>query len=147
MSLIAETELSIPNTKHPIFITVDASLIGLGAVLFELNEDNKMKVISYNSRIINPQELKLFTLDRELLGIIRDLSNLRISHYWFPPSDPRFHRSQTSFTLFYKKGYLSPRFYRPQMQLTKFSKLKIIHTPEKTFLLLICSVVLLLKLN
>ena len=45
MSLTSETELTIPNTKHPFFITVDASLIGLGAVLFQLNEQNKMKVI------------------------------------------------------------------------------------------------------
>ena len=64
-----KTELTIPNIKHPFFITVDASLIGLGAVLFHLNEQNKMKVISYNSRILNPQEQKLSTLDRELFGI------------------------------------------------------------------------------
>ena len=32
-----------------------------------------------------------------------------------------------------KKDNLSPRFYRAQMQLTKFSKLKIIHTPGKNF--------------
>ena len=30
-----------------------------------------------------------------------------------------------------KRGNLSPRFYRAQMQLTKFSNLKIIHTPVK----------------
>ena len=69
----SETELTIPNTKHPIFITVDASLIGLGTVLFQLNEQNKIKVISYNSRILNPQEQKLSTLDRELLGIVHAL--------------------------------------------------------------------------
>ena len=73
MSLTSETELTIPKTKHPFFITVDASLIGLGAVLFQLNEQNKMKVISYNSRILNPQEQKLSTLDRELLGIVHAL--------------------------------------------------------------------------
>ena len=33
-TMTAETELTIPNTKHPFFITVDASLVGLGAVLF-----------------------------------------------------------------------------------------------------------------
>ena len=37
MLLTAETQLTIPNTKQPFFITVDASLIGLGAVLFQLN--------------------------------------------------------------------------------------------------------------
>ena len=63
MSLTAETELTIPNTKHRFFTTVDASLIGLGAVLFRLNEENKMKVISYNSCIINPQDQRLSTLD------------------------------------------------------------------------------------
>ena len=73
MSLTSETELTIPNTKHPFFITVDASLIGLGAVLFQLNDQNKMYVISYNSRILNPQEQKLSTLDRELLGIVHAL--------------------------------------------------------------------------
>ena len=52
MSLTSETELTIPNTKHPFFITVDASLIGLSAVLFQLNEQNQTKVISYNSRIL-----------------------------------------------------------------------------------------------
>ena len=73
MSLTSETELTIPNTKHPRFITVDALLIGLGAVLFQLNEDNKMKVISYNSRILNPQEQKLSTLDHQFLGIVHAL--------------------------------------------------------------------------
>ena len=37
ISLTSETELTIPNTKHPLFITVDASIIGLGAVIFQLN--------------------------------------------------------------------------------------------------------------
>ena len=33
------------------------------------------------------------------------------------------------FTWFYKKGNLSPQFYRAQMQLKNFSNFKIIHTP------------------
>ena len=73
MSLTSETELTIPNTKHPFFITVDASLIGLGSVLFQSNQQNKMKGISYNSRILNPREQKFSRLDRELLGIVDSL--------------------------------------------------------------------------
>ena len=72
-ALTSDTELTIPNTKHPFFITVDASLIGLGAVLFQLNENNKMKVLSYNSWIPNLQEQKLSTLDRGFVGIVHDL--------------------------------------------------------------------------
>ena len=69
-TMTSDTELTIPNTKNPFFITVDASLIGLGAVLFQLNEQNKLKVISYNSRVLTTQEQKLSTLDRELLVIV-----------------------------------------------------------------------------
>ena len=38
-AMTAEIELTIPNKKHPFFITVDASLVGLGAVLFQMNEE------------------------------------------------------------------------------------------------------------
>ena len=67
-----DTEHTIRNTKHP-FVTVDGSLIGLGAVFFRPNEENKMKVISYNSGFLNPQEQKHFTLDCELLSIVHAL--------------------------------------------------------------------------
>ena len=130
-SMTADTELTILNTKHPFFITVDASLVGLGAVLFQMNEENKMKVISYNSRILNTQEQNLSTLDREILAIVYALQIyefLIIGYphpiYIFPDRKPLLH-------CFAKKGNLRPRFYREQMQLTKFSKLKIVHTPGK----------------
>ena len=131
MSLTSETELTIPNTKHPFFITVDASLIGLGAVLFQLNEQNKMIVISYNSRILNPQEKKLSTLDRELLGIVHALQIYEFLIIGSPHPIHIFTDHKPLLHCFTKKGNLSPRFYRAQMQLTKFSKLKIIHTPGK----------------
>ena len=131
MSLTSETELTIPNTKHPFFITIDASLIGLGAVLFQLNEQNKMKVISYNYRILNPQEQKLSTLDRELLGIVHALQIYEFLIIGSPHPIHIFTDHKPLLHCFTKKGNLSPRFYRAQMQLTKFSKLKIIHTPGK----------------
>ena len=131
MSLTSETELTMPNTKHPFLITVDASLIGLGAVLFQLNEQNKMKVLSYNSRILNPQEQKLSTLDRELLGIVHALQIHEFLIIGSPHPIHIFTEHKPLLHCFTKKGNLSPRFYRAQMQLTKYSKLKIIHTPGK----------------
>ena len=130
-SLTSNTELTIPNTKHSFFITVDASLIGLGAVLFQLNEQNQMKVISYNSRILNPQEQKLSTLESELLGIVHALRIYEFIIYGSPHPIHVFSDHKPLLHCFTKKGILSPRFYRAQMQLTKFPKLKIIHTPGK----------------
>ena len=129
--MTAETELTIPNSKLSFFITVVASLVGLGAVFFQKNEENKMRMISYNSRIPNIQEQKLSTLDRELLAIvyalqINEFLIIGSPHpmYIFTDDKPLIH-------CFAKKGKLSPRFSKAQMQLTKLSKLKIIYTPGK----------------
>ena len=110
-SLTSDTEFTIPNTRHPFFITVDASLIGPGAVLFQINEDNKLKVISHNSRILPPQEQILSTLDRELSGFVHALQ-IYGSHYSISTSNTFLYRSQTSFTftLFYKKTILVHAF-------------------------------------
>ena len=120
--------LAIPNTTHPFYITVDASLIGLGAVLFQPNSKNKMQIISYNSRILTTQEQKLSTYDRELCAI-----TFALSQYEFIIIGSKF--PITVFTdhnpilfLFTRKGNLTPRQYKAQMLLTKFSNLQIIHT-------------------
>ena len=89
-----------------------------------------MKVI-YISRLLNPIEQKCSTLDRELLRIVHALQIHEFHRYWFSTYNPRFHRSQTFLHCFTKKGNLSSQFYRAQMQVTKLSNLKIIHTPRK----------------
>ena len=129
MSRTSETDFTIPNTKHPFFITVDNSLIGLGAVLFQLNEKDEMKVMSYNSRILNPQEQKLSILDRELLGIVHALEIYELLIIGSSHPLHVFTDHKTLLQCFTKNGNLSPRFHSAQMQLTKFSKLKINLSP------------------
>ena len=103
----------------------------LDKVLFQLNEENKMEAKSYNSRLLKPQEQKLPTLDRELLGIVHALQINEFLIIGSPRPIHVFTDHKPLLDCFTKKGYLNPRFYRAQMQLTKFSKLKIIHTPGK----------------
>ena len=90
-----------------------------------------MNVISYNSRILNPQEQKFSPLDRKLLGIVHALQIYEFLIIGSPHPIHIFTDHKSLLHCFTKKGNLSPRFYRAQMQLTKFSKLKIIHTPGK----------------
>ena len=130
-SLTKNTELAIPNTEYPFYITVDASLIGLGAVLFQPNTQNKMQVLSYNSRILSTQEQKLSTYDRELCAVLFALKS-----YEFIIIGSRF--PITLFTdhnpilyLFTRKGNLTPRQYKAQILITKFSNLRILHTAGK----------------
>ena len=92
-----------------------------------------MKVISYNSRILNPQEQKLSSLDREVLGIVHALQIYEFFIIGSPHPIHKFTNHKPLLHCFTKKGNLSPRFYRAQMQLTNISKLKIFHTLGKSF--------------
>ena len=130
MAPTAETEFTVPNTKHRFFNTGHASLngiVGLGAVLFHFNEDNKMKVIPYNSRILNQQEQNSPHLieNSSVRYMLFKLTNFSLLippiHSAFSPITNRLHCST-------EKGNLGPQFYRTEMQLTKFSKF---HTPGK----------------
>ena len=96
-----------------------------------MNEENEMRVISYNSRILNTQEQKLSTPDRKLLAIVFALLIYEFLIIGSPHPRYIFTDRKLFLHCFVKKGNLSPRFYRAQTQLTKFSKLKIIHTPGK----------------
>ena len=129
--MTAENELTIPHTKHLFFITVDDSLVGLVAVLFQMNEEINMRNISSNSRIPNTQKQKLSTVDRELLALVYALQIYEFLIIGSPHPIYIFTDHKPLLHCFAKKGNLSPRFYRAQMQLTKFSKLKIIHAPGK----------------
>ena len=67
LSLSKDAELAIPNTTHPFYNTVDASLIGLGAILFQPNTYIKMQVIPYNSRNLPTQEQNFLLMTVNLL--------------------------------------------------------------------------------
>ena len=90
-----------------------------------------MRVISYNSPILNTRDQKLSTLDRELLAIVYALQIYEFLIIGFPHPIYIFTDHKPLLQCFAEKGNLSPRFYRAQIKLTKFSKLKIIYTPGK----------------
>ena len=53
LSITKDVTLPLPNTKYQFFITVDSSIIGIGYVLFQMNEHGKIRRnFLYNSRII-----------------------------------------------------------------------------------------------
>ena len=63
-----------------------------------------MKVISYNSGILNPQEQKLSTLDRELLGIVHALQIYEFPIIGFAHPKHIFTDHQPLLHCFTKKG-------------------------------------------
>ena len=130
--MTADTELTIPNTKHPFFITVDASLVGLGPFLFQMNEENKMKVISYNSRILNTKEQKHSTIDRELLAIVYALQIYEFLIIGSPHPIYSFTDHKPLLHCFAKKETLFQDFIEHKRNSQNFRNSKLFILLEKT---------------
>ncbi|OWB86999.1 hypothetical protein B5S33_g5737 [[Candida] boidinii] len=69
------THLHIFQPDKPIVIFTDASLIGVGGIIFQRSESMKKDVpIAFISRKFNPTQQRYSTLERELLGMLTCLS-------------------------------------------------------------------------
>ena len=73
-SLSKYAKIAIPNTTNPFYIAVEASLIVLGAILFQPNAENKIQVISYLPYFNNSRSKPFFTYNRELCSTTFALS-------------------------------------------------------------------------
>ena len=68
--LIQYPILAYPDYEKEFILITDASGIGLGAVLSQLNDEGKEVVIAYASRSLNPAEKKYVVTDWECLAIM-----------------------------------------------------------------------------
>ena len=65
-----DVTLTLPNTNHPFYITVDSSLTGIGCVLFQMDKKGKLDFISFISLFFATNEQQLCTTYRDLIGIV-----------------------------------------------------------------------------
>ena len=123
-----DTALAVPSTEYPFQIHVDLSNVGTGCILIQPFPEGKT-IISFNSRVFDKAEQKMFTLHRELCGIVSALQTYE--HYIFGSPFPIYlccdHKP--NLYLWGRKGQLSHRFFRYHVIITKFQNLKIIWTP------------------
>lgn len=75
--LCANTCLAHPDTDKQFFIHVDASKKGLGAILTQLDESGKHRVIEYASKSLNNAQTKYSNSIREALGVLWSLQHFR----------------------------------------------------------------------
>lgn len=67
--MISAPIMACPDYDRPFFLQTDASNIGVGAVLYQIEDDNE-KVIAYSSRKLNHAEKNYTTTEKECLAIV-----------------------------------------------------------------------------
>ena len=58
------------DTQKETKVVVDASPIGLGAILLQASEDNKFRAVAYASRALTPTETRYSQTEREALSVV-----------------------------------------------------------------------------
>ena len=70
-TITKQLKITMPDTSKQFYIITDASKIGIRAALLQQHPiENKMNLISANSRLFTPIEMRLSTLIRECSAII-----------------------------------------------------------------------------
>ena len=129
-------ELTMPDTKKPFYIITDASNTGIGAALLQQHPtEKKMRLISANSRLFTPIEMRLSTLIRECSAIIFALTEYEFLLTGSNHPIILFTDHKPMIYLFTQKNKPNHRVYRFQLILMKFPNLHIIWTEGKNLAL------------
>ena len=126
----------MPDTSKPFYIITDASNTGMGAALLQQHPtENKTNLISANSRLFTPIEMRLSTLIRECSAIIFALTEYEFLLTGSKHPIILFSDHKPIKYLFTQKNKPNHRVYRFQLILMKFPNLHIIWTERKNLAL------------
>ncbi|GBE87281.1 hypothetical protein SCP_1005280 [Sparassis crispa] len=119
--------LLLPDKAKPFIVESDASKFATGAVLRQADINGDLHPCAYISQTLNPAERNYEIYDRELLGIIRALTEWR--HYLEGSPHPVEVRSDhKNLTYFRTAQKLNRRQARWSLKLSQFD-LHLIHVP------------------
>ena len=125
-------EITMPDTTKPFYIITDASNTGIGAALLQQHKtEKKMKLVSANSRLFTPIEMRLSTLIRECSAIIFALTEYEFLLTGSNHPIVIFADHEPIIYLITQKNKPNHRVYRFQLILMKFPNLHIIWTEGK----------------
>lgn len=125
--------LRIPDDVNPFRLETDASDFATGAVLSQLDPDDKLwHPVAFYSKSLNPAERNYEIYDKELLAIIRALEEYR-QHLEGHPERIEIWSDHQNLTYFKSTQKLTRRQARWALYLTRFNFV-LKHKPGKTML-------------
>ncbi len=68
--LVHPPVLKVPDVHKPFTLQTDASDVGLGAVLNQMDDDGEEHPVAYASRKLKPRETRYSTIEKECLAIV-----------------------------------------------------------------------------
>ena len=125
-------EITISDTMKPFYILTDASNTGIGSALLQQQPiEKKMKLISANSRLFTPIEIRISTLIRECSAIKFALTEYEFLLTGSNHPIVMFTDHKPIIYLFTQKNKPNHRVYRFQIILMKFPNLQNFWTEGK----------------
>ena len=73
--------LAYPSFEHPLCLETDASILGLGAILSQEQEDGKSHPVAYASRSLSPQERNYGITELETLAVVWAMNHFKCYLY------------------------------------------------------------------
>ena len=71
--MVQATVLKVADPSKPFMLQIDASEVGLGAVLSQKDDDGNEHPVAYASQKLLPREVNYATIEKECLAIVRAL--------------------------------------------------------------------------
>ena len=83
LNMIAAPPLWHPMTDRPLYVSTDASMMGIGVVAFQYGNDNRTRPVMFFSKTLNSAEARMHSLTLEVSGIkyaIQQLGSMCETH-------------------------------------------------------------------
>ncbi|MCP3666837.1 MAG: hypothetical protein GY696_30815, partial [Gammaproteobacteria bacterium] len=73
--------LAYPDLEKPFVIETDGSKLGLGAILAQKDDEDRLRPIAYGSRTLQGAEVRYGSTDLEMLGVVYALQHFKVYVY------------------------------------------------------------------
>ena len=127
--LVNEPVLAAPNFTKPFKMAIDASDVGVGAVLLQENEEGIEKPVCYFSKKLNNFQKKYSTIEKEALSLVLALQQFEV-YLTNSSGDITVYTDHNPLVFLEKFKTKNQRLYRWSLMLQPFS-LKIVHIKGK----------------